>query len=122
MDTQSYLKQHFAEVARRLLDSGEKLMPLGKLATFLNATRGARVHPQSLSRWIIRGKSGIRLEALRMNGDGWHSSREAMARFFVALSAKIAGEALKPLPPSESELERRDKLAKAKLRSMGVKC
>lgn len=123
MHTDDSLHAHFEAATRRLLDGNEKLIPLGKACQFLNATRGQRVHTSSLSRWILRGKMGVRLDAIRMNGGGWWTSREALSRFAAQLSARAAGQAVADAAiPTESEMERRDKRAKQRLRELGVKC
>jgi hypothetical protein len=103
------LQAHFEACAKRLLESGEKLIPLGKACQFMSATRGQKASPSALCRWILRGKEGVRLDAVRLNGGGWWTSREALSRFAAALSARIAGKALEPA-------------AKARLRAAGVKC
>lgn len=112
------LQEHFHNVAHRML--GEKLIPLGKAATFLSATRGEKVSPSSLCRWILRGKHGVRLDAVRMGGGGWWTSREALARFAAALSAIAAGRSIPT--PTPSELERRHQAALARMRADGVRC
>jgi hypothetical protein len=88
----------------------------------MSATRGQKASPSALCRWILRGKEGVRLDAVRLNGGGWWTSREALSRFAAALSARIAGKALEPAEASPSELERRFEAAKARLRAAGVKC
>lgn len=116
------LDDHFEAVAKRLIENGEKLMPLGQACAFVNRARGEKVSPSSLCRWILRGKNGVRLDAIRMNGGGWHTSKEALIRFAAALSARAAGEALAPPETSPTELERRAEAARARLRAQGVKC
>lgn len=49
---------------------------------------GCRVHISTLVRWRIRGVRGVRLEAIRIGGR-WHTSREALARFAVAVTAAV---------------------------------
>jgi hypothetical protein len=71
--------------------AGEKLIGLAKASEFINRTRGERVSPSTLHRWIFRGKLGVRLDAVKLNGKGWLTSREALARFAAALSARAAG-------------------------------
>lgn len=116
------LQAHFEACAKRLLDGGEKLMPLGRACTFLSASRGEKVSPSALCRWILRGKEGVRLDGVRLNGGGWWTSREALSRFAAALSARVAGKALEPEAATPSELERRAEAAKERMRAAGVKC
>jgi len=115
------LQSHFEAVAVRLMGGNEKLLPLGKACQFLNATRGERVATSTLCRWILRGKSGVRLDAVRLNGNGWLTSREALARFAAALSALEAGQALEEIV-TPSVLEKRHQEALVRLRAKGVKC
>lgn len=115
------LHDHFAAASERLLCNEEKLYPLGKAAEFLSSTRAARVSPSALCRWILHGKQGVRLDAVRLSGHGWYTSREALARFAAALSAKIAGEALVEPPASESSLRRRAAAALERMRAAGAR-
>jgi len=108
------LQAHFEGCARRLMDGGEKLLPLGKACQFLNATRGEHVSTSTLCRWILRGKSGVRLDAVRLNGNGWQTSREALSRFAAALSAIAAGQALEEVV-TPSVMEKRAEQAKAEM-------
>lgn len=116
------LQAHFEACARRLLDGEEKLYPLGKICAFVAHARGEKVSASSLCRWILRGKEGVRLDAVRLNGGGWWTSREALARFAAALSARVAGKTLAPPPVAPSDLERRSAAAFARMRADGVKC
>ncbi len=72
------------EIAARLLDEG--LISLVTAASLLPPIRGKRVSTSSIFRWIIRGKHGIKLEAVRLHGPGWHTSKPALARFAAALT------------------------------------
>lgn len=125
MHSNTTLHDHYAAVARRLLDGNEKLMPLGQACQFVASTRGEKVHTSSLCRWILRGKSGVRLDAVRLNGGGWWTSREALSRFAAALSARVAGKAeiveRVASGADEANRERRCEAAKVRLRAMGVK-
>ena len=114
------LQQHFEAASERLLMGNEKLMPLGQACQFLSASRGQKASPSAMCRWILHGKQGVRLDAVRLNGGGWWTSREALARFAAALSAKIAGEALVEPPASEGSLRRRAKAAMDRMRAAGA--
>lgn len=114
------LHEHFKEAADRLLLKEEKLYSLGDAATFLARSRGEKVSPSALCRWIIRGKDGVRLDAVKCNGGGWWTSREALARFAASLSAKAIGN--RESAPTQTALDRRAESAKARLRSRGVRC
>lgn len=118
----SKLQAHFEACAKRLLDAGEKLYPLGKACSFIERTRGEKVSTSALCRWILRGKEGVKLDAIRLNGGGWWTSREAIKRFAVQLSAAMAGKALAPEAPTETDLMRRSQAARARMRADGVNC
>lgn len=115
---------HFQAAAQRLIGNseskGERLIRLGEACQFLRATRGEQARPSTLVRWILRGKLGVRLDAVKLNGKGWLTSREALARFAASLSARAAGQAIPP--PTLHDREKRDAAAKVRLRAMGVKC
>lgn len=115
------LHDHFEAAAQRLMLGEEKLMPLGKACQFLSASRGQKASPSALCRWILHGKQGVRLDAVRLNGGGWFTSREALARFAAALSAVAAGKALEEPPASPSSLERRAKAALDRMRAEGAR-
>lgn len=42
----------------------------------------------TLARWIVRGKRGLKLEAVRGIGKGYRTSRPAVARFLAAVGAR----------------------------------
>lgn len=75
-----------AAVAGRLLDEG--LISLAQAAALLPPVRGRRVATSSLFRWVVQGKRGVKLEAVRAGGPGWWTSRPAVARFLAALSVR----------------------------------
>lgn len=60
--------------------AAEKLHPVRSVSHLLNAT------PESLIRFALRGKRGIRLDAV-LQPDGWYTSVEAIERFRLALLA-----------------------------------
>src|SRR4051794_38559538 len=71
----------------------ESTLSLTVAAQELPRCRGDRpVNPATLNRWIHRGVQGpsghrVYLEAVRLGGS-WVTSREAIARFTAALSAR----------------------------------
>jgi hypothetical protein len=73
-------------VAERLMSEG--LKSLLEIASALPPVRGKRVSTSSVLRWVLRGKQGIRLEAVKLHGSAWWSSMPALARFSAALTAK----------------------------------
>jgi hypothetical protein len=44
------------------------------------------VSTTSLFRWINVGKNGVHLEAIRLNGESYLTSKPALARFAAALT------------------------------------
>ena len=59
----------------------ETLITLSQAAALLpRDRRGKRVHVETIRRWIRSGRSGSRLEALKM-GNKWVTSIEALERF-----------------------------------------
>ena len=74
------------ELAERLIVEG--LISLVAAAALLPPVKGKRVSTTSIFRWIVKGKSGIKLEAIRLHGSGFWTSRPAMARFASALTAR----------------------------------
>ena len=89
--------------------SAEKLIPLTKAAHHINPARPP--HVATVWRWASNGVSGIRLESIKIGGTR-HTSREAVARFLVALNS---GEPQAvPAPPN-----RRAERASRKLKAMG---
>ncbi len=73
-------------MAERLMAEG--LKSLEEIAESMPMVKGKRVSTCSVLRWVLRGKSGIRLEAIRLNGGRWFSSAPALARFASQLTAK----------------------------------
>ncbi len=74
-----------AAVAERLMSEG--LISLVTAAASLPPVRGKRVSTSSIFRWIVKGKHGVRLEATKLHGTGFWTSRPALARFAAALTA-----------------------------------
>ncbi|HEX3152936.1 MAG TPA: DUF1580 domain-containing protein [Gemmataceae bacterium] len=77
--------QPSAAVAERLITEG--LISLVQAAATLPSVRGKRVSTSSIFRWIVKGKHGVRLEAIKMGGPGYWTSKPALARFAAALTA-----------------------------------
>ena len=71
----------------------EKLLTPDELVGCLPHRGGKPRHPASLYRWMDEGLRGIRLEFIQIGG-AKYSSREALQRFFDALTARAvaAGE------------------------------
>src|SRR5438128_2214980 len=69
----------------------EPPISLAEAAKSIPSGRGAkRTHISTVFRWISRGVSGVRLEALRLGGR-WVTSREAVQRFAERLTAERSG-------------------------------
>jgi hypothetical protein len=103
--------------------SEETPLSLKQAARILPPTRqDKRVHVSTLTRWILHGVQGVRLEAYRIGGR-WVTTREALERFSAALTER-------QLPPSNSQPElsprsavvqrRRDEEVERKLADHGV--
>jgi hypothetical protein len=71
-------------MAERLMAEG--LKSLVEIAASLPPVNGKRVSTSSILRWVLRGKSGVKLEAIRLHGGSWFSSMPAVARFASALT------------------------------------
>jgi hypothetical protein len=76
----------FAASAERL--ANEQLYNLSEIAKFIPRSRGKKVHTSSIYRWIIHGKNGVRLDGVQASGSGWFTSKEALTRFWAAVSAR----------------------------------
>jgi hypothetical protein len=72
------------ETASRLIAEG--LISLPAVAKMLPNVHGKRVSTSAIFRWIVRGKIGVKLEAVRLAGTGWWTSQPAVARFAAALT------------------------------------
>ena len=103
--------------------NGEPALPLAQLAAKSNypGQRGAsRVHPATLTRWILRGARAVdgrtvKLEAVRL-GSRWLSSEAALGRFVAALGTP-AGQ--KPARSPAARTKAADK-AGAELERLGA--
>jgi len=79
--------------------SSEHLISLTEAARSLPPRRaGKRPHVSCIYRWTVAGCRGIVLESVQIGGTRC-TSREALARFFEALTAAAQGEAPAPPPP-----------------------
>lgn len=55
--------------------------------TFSAAAKQMEVHPSTIHRWAMRGRSGSKLEAIRV-GSNYRTSVEALRRFLIARNSK----------------------------------
>lgn len=107
----------------------EELLSLTQAASRFPGHRGAqRLHPATLTRWILRGVRGtdgtvVKLEATRLGGR-WLTSEPALRRFAAALTAAgtPAGEGAHDAPQSRTPTDRQraSERAAAELRAMGA--
>lgn len=74
---------------------------------------GRRVSPQSVWRWIVKGCSGAKLEAVRVSGK-WHTTPAAFAAFIEAQTASAL-----PVPEAEEDC-RRTEATERRLREAGL--
>lgn len=92
---------HFQEAATRLLESGEHLITIAEAAGKLPRVRGAKTSPATITRWIIIGKGGIRLDGVRLTGKTWWTSMAAIARFAAQMSERATVAVQVPPPPRQ---------------------
>jgi hypothetical protein len=71
-------------MAERLI--GEGLKSLEEIAQSLPPIGGKRISTSSVLRWVLRGKAGVKLEAIRLHGGHWLTSMPALARFSSELT------------------------------------
>lgn len=92
-------------------------IPLAPAARHLPPLRSNRpVSPSTLWRWAKRGLRGVCLEIIHVGGTVC-TSREALQRFFAALSHTPL-----PVPHTQGRDEDRHKAVEAELDSMGLAC
>lgn len=93
------------ETATRLQNEG--LLSLKQACKHVPCEKGNRGHvwPNTLLRWILRGKGGVKLEAVRGAGSTWYTTRPALARFMARVSTTDL-QTQRDLP-TQSEYERR---------------
>ena len=90
--------------------SFSEAVPLAQVVKVLPRRRkGKRPNVCTLYRWSTIGCRGIRLETIQIGGTRC-TSREAMQRFFDALTRQSAGE---PLPPPTPPRARRKAVRQA---------
>lgn len=75
-------------VVERLIAEGA--VSAGMVVAKLPHTRGKRRHPNTVSRWITKGKGGVKLEGFAGLDGTWWTSWKALARFFAALTPGAA--------------------------------
>jgi hypothetical protein len=97
----------------------EDLVSLNEAARSLPARRaGKRPHVSCIYRWTVAGCRGVVLESVQI-GATRCTSREALTRFFAALTAKAQGEL--PAPPPPDKARRRDiETAERRLAQAGI--
>jgi len=82
--------------------ASEEVISLADAARSLPARRGGkRPHVSCLYRWTTSGCRGIVLESVQI-GATRCTSKEALDRFFAALTAAAQGNAAPPPPPSKA--------------------
>ncbi len=87
---------------------------LEPVATIFKAMTGKRLNPPTQWRWINKGNSGVRLEAVPLNGC-WCTTRHAFAMFLQdQATARIAD----PVPAADPGP--RDERTTRKLRAAGL--
>lgn len=85
----------------------EVLLTLSQATSLIPSSRsGKKTSPSTLFRWASRGLQGVRLETLKVGG-ARRTSREALTRFYLALSAQAGLKESTPatLPTSERQDE-----------------
>src|SRR5262245_19011165 len=85
------------------------------ITRILPASGGRRVHIGTLHRWRSHGLRGVRLESLKLGGR-WHTSLEALQRFFDSLTP---GRQATPSPDLEVAYPDRSREALAALAEEG---
>ena len=97
----------------------ETLIPLVEAARQLPRRRAGRAtHVSTLHRWRSRGLRGARLEAVRIGGI-WHTSSEALHRFFAQLS-QTDSEPRPEVSAIGSEMAERDIQTESQLDALGL--
>ena len=95
------------------IDLTEALLTLTQAA----ATLPSKPHASTIHRWRLRGVRGIRVETIMVGGRRY-TSREALERFSVRLTASAAGTP----PPARTSKQRQKAIAAAEtvLRDAGI--
>jgi hypothetical protein len=101
----------------------ETPLSLKEAARILPPTRqDKRVHVSTLTRWILHGVQGVRLEAYRIGGR-WVTTREALERFSAALTDNRqyrSPSSSPPCPQVGSAFRRRQDQIERELADHGV--
>ncbi len=87
------------------------------LAEAARSLPGGSVHVSTIHRWRLRGVRGVKLSTV-MRGGARRTSREAIERFCVAVTAASEGET----PPTRTARQRRRAIraAEAELNKAGI--
>lgn len=88
----------WTEAVSRLM--AETLISTADAAKLVRTTNG-NTSPGTVVRWIIYGKRGVFLDGMRESGKAWFTSREALARFWAALS-RVGTGAPETIRPAEA--------------------
>lgn len=97
----------------------EQIGSLTEAAKWVPRRRGGRpCHVSTLWRWARRGIRGVKLETIDIGGTSC-TSREALDRFYAAVTALRMGQEPKPLPPPAA-IVKRTKNAIAALQKAGI--
>jgi len=84
----------------------EPTFPLAKAARKHASARGnGSLNPSTLHRWRFPGIGGIRLECIKIGGV-WHTSEQALQRFFEKLTAAKEGPGAHQAAPVERPAKR----------------
>jgi Protein of unknown function (DUF1580) len=87
----------------------EQPLPVAVLAREVTNREGRRgVNVSTFWRWMLRGVKGVRLESIMVGGIRM-SSREALARFFIATTAAANGESA----PAVTTIQRQRQIEQA---------
>lgn len=88
MHTQANGTRDWNAIVARLQADGE-LIPISEAARLCPANQSRRGYcsVNALLNWILKGKRGIFLDALRVSGKTWWTSREALGRFWATVSS-----------------------------------
>lgn len=95
---QSECSKRFQEAASRL--SKESLLTLVQASAEMDKVHGRRISTHALRRWILTGRKGVYLDAIRLSGRSFLTSREAIFRFGAALAESESKPV--PVPPKSN--------------------
>ena len=98
----------------------ETVLSLNNAAAELPRRRkSSRPHVATLYRWAQRGLRGVKLETIQIGGTCC-TSREALQRFFDALTRSERNAKLDPRTPPDRERDRRIEDAEAECDQAGI--